>query len=287
MRSLSELHPVLLPLLLQVLEHVDLNGSRDIDALEFMSGAAEITKASARNGLFSVGYDKSYSSTPINDINSQVGFKRAMDLTLRVRRHGALWCAPVCSTWVWIGRAGSGRSQESAYCNTDIPRIRASNTMVVRLVLLMLLAWSRGVHLYMENPSSTIIHYFSPLQEFIMSVLKFKVTVHLSSYGSVYPKPIAVWSTTPQVESLKRKKAMASEKLSTRNSDGSVTGRRKQLKGSQAYPPEFGKAVSAIYKRVAAEASMDGLLEEDAHAILAHALSAGGVQLKGCKRKHH
>ena len=192
MRRLASLSPVLLPLLVDVLQHIDQDVTRDLDSLEFMAGQGEITKAADRLGLASIGYDKTYSSTAINDINSKMGFARAMSLTLRVRRHGSIWRAPVCSSWVWISRSGSDRTQQHAGGNTKIPRIRSGNTMVVRLVLIMLVAWCRGCHLFMENPASTIIQYFSPLRELIACILKHKVGVDLSAYGTEVPKPSIV-----------------------------------------------------------------------------------------------
>eukprot|EP00974_Lingulodinium_polyedra_P112620 10896606-Lingulodinium_polyedra.AAC.1 len=59
MRSLSMLPPVVWPLLVEVLQYIQgFTGPRDIDALEFMSGQAEISQAAARQGRDSVGYDK-------------------------------------------------------------------------------------------------------------------------------------------------------------------------------------------------------------------------------------
>ena len=135
--------------------------------------------------------------------------------------------------------------------------------MVVRLVLLMLVAWCRGCHLFLENPSSTIIQYFSPLREIITSVLEHKAMFHLSSYGSAAPKPIIVWSTTKLVETLKRPPGHATERLSVRSKGGHVTGRREALKSSQAYPPAFGTTVSNIFKTSATAQSMDDLMEDD------------------------
>ena len=85
MRRLASLAPVLLPLLWDVLQRIELDATRDLDSLEFMAGQGETTKASARRGLASVGNDKSYNTTAINDINTKIGFAMAMELTRMVR----------------------------------------------------------------------------------------------------------------------------------------------------------------------------------------------------------
>ena len=107
----------------------------------------------------------------------------------------------------------------------------------------------------------------SRVGEVIESIMKNKVTVYLSSYGSTSAKPITIWSTTPLIQQLKRPKGLATERLAT-NKNGAVTGRRKKLKASQAYPPAFGQAVSAIYQELQNAQSLDDLLEEDEAKLL-------------------
>ena len=266
------LAPVLAPLLLEALrfaQELEQNGpvERDIDALEFMAGEAEISKAVSRLGMSSVAYDKSYASCGINDINTKVGFHRAMSLAWRVRRHGCIWAAPVCSSWTWIGRNGSGRSKDEAHGDVSVARVRSGNCMVVRLVLIFLVAWTRGVHLFMENPVSTLIHEFSPLREFIQCLMPFRSCAHLSFYGATSQKPLSFWSTSRQVFHLRCPKGKAVEKLSVKNGD-SVTGNRKALKSSQAYPKAFGEKVASIFAQILSRKSLSDLFESDACKIL-------------------
>jgi len=275
MRSIKILAPVLVPLLVDVLAHLnDYEGTtRDIDVLEFMSGAAEITKASGQVGLTSYGYDKSYSKTDINNMNTKAGFERAMGLAMRIKRHGSVWMAPVCSSWVWIARHGSGRTLSAAHGDPAVHRVRSGNRMVVRLVLIMLVLWMKGAHLFLENPSSTVIHWFSPLREVIQCILVHRISTPLSAYGSSTMKPITIWSSSPRVSSLHRPKAIVQEKLFSRK-DNCVTGKRAALKSSQAYPAAFGRAVAQIFLEIAKEASIGDLLEQDAAALLASKLSS-------------
>ena len=263
MRTISCLDAVLVPLLLSILQDVPEDVQRDIDTLEFMSGEAQISKATTRLGLTSYIYDKSYSHTNINDILTIDGYQRAFDLLVRVKRHGSVWLAPVCSSWVWIGRHRSGRSSSNPAGDTSQRRIRQANSMVARLVVLALLAWFRGCHIFLENPLGTLVHQLSPLRELISSILQFKVSVHLSSFGAKHPKPIVIWSSTEKVKGLKRKKKKTKEKLSIKHPDGSVSGRKHQLKASQAYPREFGEAVSLVFKQLLVEKNTDDLLENN------------------------
>lgn len=276
MRSLSMLPVVVLPLLLEVLQHVqNFDGPRDLDAVEYMAGEAQISHAVARRGLNSVAYDKVYHHR-LNDINTKEGFHVALELALRVSRHGCVWCAPVCSSWTWIGRAGSGRTARKAHGNPGVPRVRAGNAMVVRLVILMIVVWLRGVHIFVENPMSTVVHYFSPFREVVETLLVHKITVYLSAYGAPSRKAVTLWSTTPMVKTLRRAPGEAKERLSIRGEDGAVTGCRAALKSSQAYPKAFGEAVAAIIRQIAAKKDPSDLLDDDLEDLLVQHIADKG-----------
>ena len=264
MRSVSCLPALLVPLLLDVLHHVsDETTVRDLDSVEFMSGRAEIIRHHAKLGAKCVGFDKSYSTWCGCDINSKTGFQRAMGFALRIKRHGSIWAAPVCSSWVWIARSGTGRCNKDAGGDRSQSRVRSGNVVVVRLVLIFLVCWTRGVHLFLENPLSTITHQFSPLKELIESMMPFKQTVHLSAYGSDVAKPLFIWSSCSEVMSLYKKTPKVTKTFAIRGEDGKVAGKRSELKSSQAYPAPFGDAVARIFVAIKLRASLHDLLDVD------------------------
>ena len=237
--------------------------ARDLDSVELFAGEAAITVSAQQLGMHSVAYDKSYSESSINDLCSRKGFRRALQLVMRIKQHGSLWGAPVCSSWVWISRGEGGRSTTCPAGNhTTDPRIAHANRMVTLLVFLYLVAWRRGVHIFMENPLSTIMHMFSPMMEFIDSCLKHKVTCYMGAYGGDTVKPLSIWSTTSKVARLwtKKPKMKKAKKLSTTRAHG-VDGNKKELKASQAYPLAFGKAVAAIFQALLQEQRKRDLFE--------------------------
>ena len=226
-RTIDDLHPVLAPLLLNVQQYVgDTSTIRDLDSVEFMSGKAEITRAHGQMGARCIGFDKSYSDWSGCDINTVTRFDRAMGFALRIKSHGSIWAAPVCSSWVWIARSGSGRSARSPGGDTRINRVRSGNMMVERLVLIFLVCWTRGVHLFLENPLSTIIHHFSPLKGLLTCLMPFQQTVYMSPYGSDVSKPFLIWSSCKAVLLLWKKPIKVSKSLATRTESGGVTGKK-------------------------------------------------------------
>ena len=62
-------------------------------------------------------------------------------------------------------------------------------------------------------------------------------------------KPIIIYTNQKDATVLRRKRTKGKESLVIRNADGSVTGRSKELRASQAYPEEFGKSVANLSLR--------------------------------------
>ena len=81
-------------------------GRRDLAAVESFSGAATIASSAQEMIGPSMCFDIAYTSE--QDICSDSGFQRLIRLVLRIMPGGLLWLAPVCSTWVWIARKGTG-----------------------------------------------------------------------------------------------------------------------------------------------------------------------------------
>ena len=157
-----------------------------------------------------------------------------------------MWAAPVCSTWTFIGRATTKRNRLNPAGCSHNNRVRHANRMVICVVILFLCAHARGVHLWLEQPSSTLMDHFSPMMECVRWCLKHKQLVWLSAYGAASSKPLTIWSSSNKVSALSRSKPRSSgpSELFVRGKNGRVTGRQKVLKQSAAYPPAFGHAVA-------------------------------------------
>ena len=79
MRHVSNLHPLLWPLLLEVIElaHRWEPPARDVDSVELFSGAAAITKGCRQLKLRAIAYDKSYYVDNHNDLTTPEGWSTA------------------------------------------------------------------------------------------------------------------------------------------------------------------------------------------------------------------
>ena len=131
---------------------------RDLDSVELFAGDMAITRNMLRRGYCSVAYDKRYyNNGPEEDLCTAEGFEKALALVLRLRPHASRWAAPVCSTWGFIGRSGTGRRAGHAAGDNNVPRTRYANRMVALLTMLFLVAYVRNVHIWIEQPTSSLM----------------------------------------------------------------------------------------------------------------------------------
>ena len=274
LRSITSLHPLLVPWALALITYINHNAPavRFRESVELMAGHAEITLKSAQRGLASVAYDNSYHpDTGFHNIIKRKGFKRALDLILECVVGASVWFAPVCGSWVFISRSGTDRTQAEAEGNLNYPRVRQSNIMVVHCTILLLAAWMRNLHTFVEQQIPSLM-IFSPFVEVVSSCMPWSVVTYLGhpDFGADSLKGIKVWSTSPEVRRLRRHRPKSCrEKLSTKTSSGAVNGKTDVLQLSSAYPSGFGAHVAQLFCDLKRRAGADAMFIDDLGQIVA------------------
>ena len=221
--------------------------SRDLDAVEFFAGTHNLSTSLYNAGMNAMPFDKVIS--PEQNILTHSGFQLAVQWTLRLREGGLLWAAVECSTWAFLSRSTYSRSKSRPEGDLDHAAVRIANRMAERTVMLCVLAASRGAKIVIENPQSSLLSYLSPMSELCEMVLKEQTCVWLGSFGAPTAKPVLLWSNWPSVEKLRTERPFfgsSMTQLVTKSASGEVTGRRKALKDSHAYPARFGDAVAQL-----------------------------------------
>ena len=268
MRSLDKLDPILVPLLLSSQAQIQTEPVRNIDALELFCGVRSITKAAAHVGLVALGFDKLDGPAKENNILYNEGYEKALQLVLAVKPGGFVWAAPECTSWVWVSRRSTGRSQFLPDGDVWKSEIDEANRMVARLTSLLLLAWSRHVHVFVEQPVSSVMNYISPLEEFIKCCLICGTCLWLGSYGALTEKPLKIWSTAKEVVGLKLAKPKGKTRL-VHKKGGRAYGKPDELKASSAYPVRFGLKVAEIYLAILHSNSLSHFFDTDLAEMLA------------------
>ena len=139
------------------------------------------------------------------------------------------------------------RSKENRSGDIKNAETAKANNLAYLLAPLFKLAWSRGVIVFMEQPSNSWLPRFPPVLHALADCNCEKIVTFLGSFSEELgiPKPIQLWSNAVYCRHLYRRKV---EKDPTRRSFyytqsfDEYTGAA-GLKSSGAYPYEFGEAV--------------------------------------------
>ena len=120
--------------------------TRDLQALEFFSGFAAVTKAFRSAGFRSYGYEiQDHIDDQCNWLSS-VGFVHALCCAMQLEHCAFAMNAPVCSRWGWINRGTSGRTVCNPAGNAAAPSVANANVMVSRMVLMLRMLTARAAN---------------------------------------------------------------------------------------------------------------------------------------------
>ena len=243
------------------------------DGAEWMAGKGHIEHALNLDGLtafsFEIERDRIY-----EDFCGIAGFifgtQRSRQLKWRAINH---WDT-VCSSWVWMSRRTSMRSYLDPLGNLRNEKVLLGNRMVARMIILSLFHLARMCVWLLEQPTSSLMrfHSYMPRLEFACAYMKRQngeqggiddIPTWMASFGGNTPKRStlsgshrAVLFPLYRTLSASERKALnavsvVDERFAIENGQlkHKVTGRRKQLKQTQEYPPAYGVAVSTAYKK--------------------------------------
>ena len=224
--------------------------SRTLHSVELFSGEQAISHGVRAQSFPAGSFDKRYHVD--EDLSTAKGFSLALIFVLQIARFGMLWGAPVCSSWVWVSRSRTGRSRQNALGNLRHLSVQVANRMVEYTTLLFVIAYWRGVAIYLEQPQSSVMPWYPCVRALFEYVDMTRLPVSLGSYGGDSAKPVFIWTSETNVRIHYRIKTSGTQKvdplkrkaLCVRSSTGAVTGNKKALKDSQHYPTSFGLTIA-------------------------------------------
>ena len=174
-----------------------------------------------------------------------------------------VWLAKACSAWGWMCRSSSERSTARPLGNTDSACVRAANAMVSRSAILILLCCAKYVLFGLEQPASSIMILHHRMQQIVKLAKKFpdiitfqELHTYMGAFRAPTAKPTRLYLSTELGSGLKRslpkgfrreEGSQTATKECVTGNDGRkrfrVNGCLKNLKASQAYTQDFGRAV--------------------------------------------
>ena len=168
-----------------------------------------------------------------------------------------------CSSWVWLSRKGSRRTRKNPCGAIHHLKVRLANLQVVRMCLIMLVAFARFCIMCLEQPGSSLMGFHPRMQQEPFASLM-EVTTWMGSFGSLTAKPTHLWTNCLLMAAKLRRRLTAAEKAALKRraeglelvstevrDDGSlaVTGSKNVLTASQEYTPAYAEAVVSSYTR--------------------------------------
>ncbi|CAK9072735.1 Uncharacterized protein SCF082_LOCUS35732 [Durusdinium trenchii] len=233
----------------------NLNWAEPKDHTELFSGCASVTRGEMQEGRSVFAYDIVYNSE-FMDIMTPQGFALAIYAVLNTKRAGGLTLAPVCSTWVFMSRGSTLRSRARPL-GSGKGSCHIGSVMAARCAILLLLA-ARGLFWILEHPKGSLFQYH-PLIQHVLGLIKFsRKHIRMGDYGGHSQKPTWLYSghgeILDELDKFKPLRTPVREKheLVEKYVDGKGKSRIKgssNLKSSQTYPLQFGRALARLRTR--------------------------------------
>ena len=235
------------------------SAARDLDFVELFAGDHAVSRGLRALGYKGVTFDNRTIDAR-QDILTPVGFLTALAACQRLRPDGVLFAAPVCSTWVFMSRATTERDITLAGAWASSAHVKAHNAMAARVAALCHFAASAGCHFVVEQPSTSVMFSYRPWLELRTAWAVHQIRFPMAAYGGASLKPSWLIGTAPWLERLRARLTHADRAflMTPQVSTATVTedgfGRKRatgssELKGTQAYPLQFGAALAVEFDR--------------------------------------
>ena len=229
-----------------------------VDFVEVFAGAAAISKNHRALGYIGISLDVRVSQH--HDVLSPVGLVLLLQQVLRMGPGSVLWCAPPCSTWVFMSRGTTKRSKLKPEGDVANDYILAQDALVERLVLVLEVAMAVGAWWIVEQPANTLMWHYPAFQELLQRVSTEPIRFDMGTYGGSSVKPTHLVGTAPYLEGFLRVPCSTDEReqlkltgVRTAITYEDCSGQKrcqgsKDLKGTQAYPDGLGAQHALLFQ---------------------------------------
>ena len=207
----------------------------DLDFIEYFAGAEAWGKGMRSRGWHGLSIDIKQNND-LHNIMTVRGFIAALVWTMRLKSELAIQhMGIVCSSWVWMSRASTGRSSSDPMGDNSSAVVRHANCMVARCCIIIYLAAARLVTTMVEQPASSLMEKHDRMQTLMSKLSWRKVRTYMGSFGGETMKATMMYGGMKWLTQLARempsKDFTAAKTLVARNEHGQVTGANSIQKG--------------------------------------------------------
>ena len=123
----------------------------------------------------------------LEDLLGYLGFLRAVQVILRLQVSGLLVTAVPCNSFIFLSSSVHQRCPQAPFGDQRHRFVVMGNAVACRCTLLILLAVSRSVSFFLENPARSAVVYWPYIQS-VMKIPELRaVTIHWwAAQGPIY-----------------------------------------------------------------------------------------------------
>ncbi|CAK9002504.1 unnamed protein product [Durusdinium trenchii] len=215
-----------------------LDFSKPLDHLELFAGQMSVTRAETQCGCNGFGPWGSEM-----DLATNAGFSNAVYKACTLREGGAALVAPVCSSWVFMSRGSTKRSDSCPMGDLNSPAVRLGNLLTARTIVILMILAAQGVWFALEQPSSSLMEKHVLFQRLVGLVSIRRMSIMMGDFAGPTLKPTWLYSSHVDVQDIERFKVARrldpQREMVRHYQDGKgrarITG-GSALKSSQTYP---------------------------------------------------
>ena len=240
----------------------EFSNETDLDAVDFFSGKGQVTRNFKKRGLRAKSFDI-LDNAKYEDMNGIWGFCTALQYCRRLcPTTGILWLGTVCSTWIFLSRDSTMRTDTDARGDVSRRCVRAGNKQAARSALILVIAFARKLAFVLEQPGSSLL-FKHPAMLFVgrravhLGFLWHIVETYMWHFQAPHVKRTALLSNESFTHSLARPHpgSAANQNIQRTASTRVRADGKKQcsgdrtgvLKGTQTYTAAFGQAVADAF----------------------------------------
>ena len=263
----------------------DFINCRDCHGVDMYAGSKGFTTSMSELGRVVLPFENKDDAEGLQNILTDGGITTLVRHAMRCRPGSVSSVGVVCSTWLWICKASTGRHIDPMGYHATSRVVAEANAMVSRTILIiMLLSCLRSCWI-LEQPGDSCMHehtrfkfmrqLFAALERRSTASFRFKIQyvyTWMGMFGHPCCKGSFLWGTPPWTFALKRKmskerKAEISESLTYTTHDEfsgkkKVYGRKDTMKRSQEYPKGYTDCLAMHYINNEADFNRRMLAEE-------------------------
>ena len=196
----------------------------------------------------------------LQDMNSPMGFCTAVRFALQMKRRSLASLAIVCSNLIFLCRSKTGRDQLNGFWgNLLYAKVRESNCMIQRVIMLATFMVCYGVRWLIEQPQSSVLKNMGSESNVALDFIpapysgseRRTVQGHMGSFGHANKKA-SYWvgdaEFLPEMHQPLESSRFAKTELVVHRPDGRVTGNKEAVHATQAYTREYGLHIFHCWK---------------------------------------